>query len=64
MASGQKGGMTLEKNSLLQVQNLKVSYEGGKKEILKNVSFTLESGKITALLGLNGSGKTTLLKAV
>lgn len=54
----------MEKNPLLQVQNLRVSYEGGKKEILKNVSFTLESGGITALLGLNGSGKTTLLKAV
>lgn len=29
---------------------------------LKNVSFTLESGKIIGLLGPNGSGKTTLIK--
>lgn len=64
MASKQEGGINLEINPLLQVQNLRVSYESGKKEILKDVSFNLEAGEIPALLGLNGSGKTTLLKAV
>lgn len=32
--------------------------------ILKGVSFTVESGKIVALLGVNGAGKTTSLKAI
>ena len=54
----------MDNNPLLQVQNLRVSYKCGKREILNNVSFNLEAGGVTALLGLNGSGKTTLLKAV
>lgn len=32
--------------------------------ILKNISFTLEKGKVGVLLGPNGSGKTTLLNAI
>lgn len=34
----------------------------GRKSALKNVSFSLERGKIVGLLGPNGSGKTTLIK--
>lgn len=34
------------------------------KNILNNISFELEKGKIAVLLGPNGSGKTTLLKAL
>ncbi|MBQ9967240.1 MAG: ABC transporter ATP-binding protein [Oscillospiraceae bacterium] len=47
---------------MLEVRDLSVSY--GKKEILTNVSFTLEKGTVTALLGANGCGKTTLIKAL
>jgi urea transport system ATP-binding protein len=36
-------------------------YYGG-SHILRNVSFELPMGKVTALLGRNGVGKTTLLK--
>ena len=32
--------------------------------IIKNISFTVESGCITGIVGPNGSGKTTLLKAI
>lgn len=34
----------------------------GKKQVLKNVSFTCKGGSIVGLLGPNGSGKTTLIK--
>ena len=34
------------------------------KTILEEVSFRIDPGKVTALIGLNGSGKTTLLKII
>ena len=38
-----------------------VSFSYGEKEIIKNLSFTVESGISTAILGPSGCGKTTLL---
>lgn len=49
---------------LLEIRNLRAAYEKGKREVLKGVSLTVESGVLSGILGLNGSGKTTLLKAV
>ena len=40
----------------LEVINLKKSFDN--KEILKNINFTFEQGKIYGLLGRNGAGKT------
>ena len=37
-------------------------YYGG-SHILRNLSFTAEAGKVTAILGRNGVGKSTLLKS-
>ncbi len=34
---------------------------GGKKEVLKNVSLSIDEGKIFGILGPNGAGKTTLI---
>ena len=39
-------------------------YENSMIEALKNISFTLSTGKTYALVGFNGSGKTTLLKLI
>ncbi len=36
----------------------------GKRQVLREVSFSLRQGCITGLLGANGSGKSTLLKAI
>ena len=47
---------------MLKICNLSAGY--GRKNVLKNVSFSLDDGSVTGLLGANGCGKTTLLKAV
>lgn len=41
-----------------------VSAGYAKKNVLSDVSFSLEKGTITGLLGANGCGKTTLIKAI
>lgn len=46
----------------LQLQGLKKSF--GAKQVLKNVTFTFEQGKIYGLLGRNGAGKTTLFNCL
>ena len=46
----------------LEISSLSFSY--GSKKILRNVTFSLESSRSTALLGRNGSGKTTLLRII
>ena len=43
----------------LIVKNVNFSF--GFKEILKDISFTLEKGKIISIVGPSGGGKTTLL---
>lgn len=48
--------------NLLKVENVKAGYRD--KVILDNISFAIDKGELTGLLGLNGSGKTTLLKTI
>ncbi|HZP85569.1 MAG TPA: ABC transporter ATP-binding protein [Burkholderiales bacterium] len=47
---------------LLEVQDLHAGY--GALPVLHGISFRVEQGGITALLGANGAGKTTTLRAV
>ena len=47
---------------LLEVKKVSKSFD--QKEILKDISFTLNGGKIVGLLGKNGAGKTTLIKLI
>lgn len=46
----------------LIVKNLSKTF--GKKEVLKNASYTFDQGEVYALLGRNGAGKTTLFKLI
>jgi branched-chain amino acid transport system ATP-binding protein len=47
---------------LLEVSGLNAAY--GATKVLHDVSFSLEVGHITAILGANGAGKTTTLRAL
>ena len=48
--------------TLLRAQN--VSVRLGHAEIVKDASFSLARGELTALVGPNGAGKTTLVRAL
>ena len=44
----------------ITVKQLSKSYKD--KTILDNITFTIESGTVSGLLGVNGAGKSTLMK--
>jgi ABC-type Fe3+/spermidine/putrescine transport system ATPase subunit len=46
---------------LLKLENVCFSYE---KQILKNISFSLDEGELIGVVGKSGIGKTTLLKII
>ena len=46
----------------IEFKNVSFSYPGVDRKVIKNVSFVLEPGETTVLVGLNGAGKTTLIK--
>lgn len=48
--------------TILNIENINKSYKN--KEILKDVSFSINEGEIVALIGPNGAGKTTLMKII
>lgn len=48
--------------TMLELNNLHAGY--GSEEILRGVSFRVESGELAGILGINGCGKSTLMKAV
>ena len=47
---------------ILKINDIRFHYNG--IDVLKNVCFKVEEGKVTGLIGPNGSGKTTLLKCI
>src|SRR5574344_2553861 len=44
-----------------RLEVIDVDFSFGFKEILKNINFTLEKGKVISIVGPSGGGKTTLL---
>jgi len=46
----------------IQFENITKSFDG--REVLRNLSFTIDENKLTAIIGKSGSGKSTILKIV
>ena len=51
---------------MLTLENISfdVKGEGGEKEIIKNLSLTIDEGKFVVITGPNGGGKSTLAKLI
>lgn len=46
----------------LKVKNLSVSY--GKTQAIKDITFSMDTGRLIGIVGPNGSGKSTIIKAI
>lgn len=47
---------------MIQLENISKKIKGN--QVLDNISYTFEKGKVYGLYGINGSGKTMLLRAI
>lgn len=47
---------------LLKAENIRKQFD--ENEVLKDISLTVEEGKVTAIIGPSGSGKSTLLRCL
>jgi ATP-binding cassette subfamily B multidrug efflux pump len=45
----------------MELRNVSFAYPGAEEPVLKNVTFSIEQGKTTAIIGSTGAGKTTLI---
>lgn len=57
----ENGTKNLDKINSIRLDNVGFAYEEG-KQVLNNLSFSLEKGKITALAGPSGGGKSSIIK--
>ena len=51
-------------NERIEFRNVSYTYPGAESETLHDISFSLEKGKTTAIIGGTGSGKTTILNLI
>ncbi|QJP93492.1 lipid A export permease/ATP-binding protein MsbA [Pseudomonas fluorescens] len=48
----------------LEVRNLSFTYPGTERQVLDNITFSVEPGQMVALVGRSGSGKSTLANLI
>ncbi len=61
----EEGAVDCEAGSDIVFDNVSFAYEGkdgGRTEVLKNVSLTIKKGSTVGILGMTGSGKSTLVQ--
>ena len=56
--------LDFEFNEKIEIKNLNFKYQNSKKNVIKNLSITLNKGGIYAISGGSGSGKTTLINLI
>jgi len=56
--------MADDKKVIFSMSKLSKSYDGGNKQVLKNIYLSFFYGAKIGILGLNGSGKSTLMKII
>lgn len=49
---------------MIELRNVSASYRKKGPKVIRDISFTLEQGKVGVLLGPNGAGKSTLIRCV
>ena len=49
---------------MIEVKDIKKSFNGGSVEVLKGISLTVKDGEFLAVLGASGSGKSTALNVI
>jgi len=52
------------KNSNVSFDNVSFKYQKGSENAVKNLNFTAEGGKVTALVGHSGAGKSTIINLI
>ncbi len=62
MLSSLAQGKALRLNGPIEFQHVSFRYPGSQRNVLCDVSFTIQPGEKVALVGENGAGKTTLVK--
>ncbi len=54
-------GISLDFSKEIQIDHLGYQYPEGKKEVLRDITFTIPKGKFVGIIGSSGAGKTTFV---